>query len=59
LEPSVRAANCLAAEGINTLRELVKRTEQDMLNVKNFGRTSMKEIKLKLAEIGMSFGMDV
>ncbi|GHS92171.1 DNA-directed RNA polymerase subunit alpha [Planctomycetales bacterium] len=59
LEPSVRAANCLAAEGIKTLRDLVKHNEQDMLNVKNFGKTSMKEIKLKLAEMGLAFGMDL
>lgn len=59
LEPSVRAANCLAAEGIKTIRDLVLRTEQDMLQVRNFGKTSLKEIKQKLAEQGLSFGMTV
>ena len=57
LEPSVRAANCLAAEGIKTIRDLVSRNEQDMLQVRNFGKTSLKEIKQKLIEQGLSFGM--
>lgn len=57
LEPSVRAANCLAAEGIKTIRDLVSRSEQDMLTVRNFGKTSLKEIKQKLVELGLSFGM--
>lgn len=59
LDPSVRAANCLAAEGIKTIRDLVTRNESDMLQVRNFGKTSLKEIKMKLAERGLSFGMDV
>lgn len=59
LDPSVRAANCLAAEGIKTIRDLVSRHESDMLQVRNFGKTSLKEIKMKLAERGLSFGMDV
>ncbi len=59
LEPSVRAANCLAAEGIKTIRDLVSHSEQDMLQVRNFGKTSLKEIKQKLIELGLSFGMHV
>jgi DNA-directed RNA polymerase subunit alpha len=59
LEPSVRAANCLAAEGIKTIRDLVSRQEADMLQVRNFGKTSLKEIKQKLIEQGMSFGMNI
>ncbi len=59
LEPSVRAANCLAAEGIKTIRDLVSRQEADMLQVRNFGKTSLKEIKQKLIEQGLSFGMNV
>ena len=59
LEPSVRAANCLAAEGIKTIRDLVSRNEQDMLQVRNFGKTSLKEIKQKLIEQGLSFGMEL
>lgn len=57
LDPSVRAANCLSAEGIKTIRDLVTRAEQDMLQVRNFGKTSLKEIKIKLAEMGLKFGM--
>ncbi len=57
LEPSVRAANCLAAEGIKTIRDLTSRQEQDMLTVRNFGKTSLKDIKQKLSEMGLSFGM--
>jgi DNA-directed RNA polymerase subunit alpha len=59
LDPSVRAANCLSAEGIKTLGDLVGRCEPEMLQVRNFGKTSLKEIKLKLAEIGLSFGMNI
>jgi DNA-directed RNA polymerase subunit alpha len=59
LDPSVRAGNCLEAEGIRTLGELVKRAEADMLKVRNFGKTSLREIKKKLEEMGLSFGMNV
>ncbi len=57
LELSVRAANCLAAGDIVTIRDLVSRTEQDMLKFRNFGRKSLNEIKAILAEMGLSFGM--
>ncbi len=59
LDPSVRAANCLAAEGIKTLRDLVSHTESEMLQVRNFGKTSLKEIKGKLSELGLSFDMEL
>ncbi|MCX7804849.1 MAG: DNA-directed RNA polymerase subunit alpha [Planctomycetota bacterium] len=59
LDPSVRAENCLAAEKIQTLGDLVRRTEADMLRVKNFGKTSLKEIRKKLADMGLSFGMQI
>ncbi len=57
LDPSVRASNCLQAEGIRTLAELVRRSETEMLKVRNFGKTSLREIKKKLAELSLSFGM--
>jgi DNA-directed RNA polymerase subunit alpha len=57
LDLSVRASNCLAAEGIKTIGDLVGRSEGEMLQVRNFGKTSLKEIKLKLAELGLSLGM--
>lgn len=57
LDPSVRATNCLSAEGIKTLGDLVERTEEEMLHVRNFGKNSLKEIKQRLHERGLSFGM--
>ncbi len=57
LDLSVRASNCLAAEGIRTIGDLVGRSEGEMLQVRNFGKTSLKEIKLKLSELGLSLGM--
>jgi DNA-directed RNA polymerase subunit alpha len=59
LDPSVRAANCLVAEGIRTIGDLVSRSESDMLQVRNFGKTSLKEVKVKIADMGLSFGMNV
>ena len=59
LDPSVRATHCLEAEGIKTLSELVERTEADMLKIRNFGKTSLRELKKKLEEMGLSFGMQV
>jgi DNA-directed RNA polymerase subunit alpha len=53
--PSVRAGNCLASENIRTLGDLVAKTETEMLALKNFGKTSLKEIKQKLSAIGLSF----
>ena len=57
LELSVRSANCLKNAGIRTLRELVQKTEKDMLETKNFGRESLNEIKDILREKGLAFGM--
>jgi DNA-directed RNA polymerase subunit alpha len=59
LELSVRSANCLKNAGINTIGELVRRTEAEMLKTKNFGRKSLSEIKDILNEYGLSFGMDI
>jgi DNA-directed RNA polymerase subunit alpha len=59
LELSVRSANCLKNAGINTIGELVKKTEAEMLKTKNFGRKSLSEIKDILGEYGLSFGMDI
>ncbi len=59
LELSVRSANCLKNAGIRTLRELVQRTEKEMLETKNFGRKSLNEIKEILREKGLAFGMKI
>ena len=58
LELSVRASNCLETANIKTIRELVTKEEKDMLEYKNFGRTSLNEIKEQLANMGLTLGMD-
>src|ERR687883_953356 len=57
LELSVRATNCLESEGITTVRDLVSRNEDQLLTVRNFGETTLKEVKAKLHEIGLDLGM--
>lgn len=59
LELSVRAANCLKAANIKTIRDLVVRTEQEMLQFHNFGKKSLDEIKSILESLGLSLGMAV
>jgi DNA-directed RNA polymerase subunit alpha len=59
LNLSVRAKNCLDSENILTVRELVSLTESELLKVRNFGKTSLKEVKVKLTEMGLSLGMQV
>jgi DNA-directed RNA polymerase subunit alpha len=54
---SVRAFNGLQNADIKYIGELVQRTEQDMLKIKNFGRKSLNEIKEVLADMGLSLGM--
>lgn len=58
LELSARASNCLAANGIGTLGELVSRSEQEIVEMRNFGKKSLEEIKDKLRnEWNLSLGM--
>jgi DNA-directed RNA polymerase subunit alpha len=59
LELSVRAANCLKNAGIETIAEMVQKTESEMLKTKNFGRKSLNEIKEILSEMGLSLGLKV
>jgi DNA-directed RNA polymerase subunit alpha len=59
LELSVRSSNCLRAANIQTLKDLVQRTESEMLKYRNFGRKSLTELNGILSELGLSFGMDV
>jgi len=59
MELSVRSSNCLRAANIQTLEDLVKKTESDMLKYRNFGRKSLTELTNILAKLGLSFGMDV
>ncbi len=57
LELSVRSYNCLKNANIRTIRELVQKTEPEMLKTKNFGRKSLNEIKEILQSMGLSLGM--
>ena len=50
---SVRAGNCLEAENIDTIGDLVQKSEEELLQLRNFGRTSLTEVKEKLAELGL------
>ncbi|MFC0628755.1 DNA-directed RNA polymerase subunit alpha [Kribbella sp. NBC_01245] len=54
LQLTVRSYNCLKREGIHTVGELISRSEQDLLDIRNFGSKSIDEVKLKLAEMGLS-----
>src|SRR5262249_47529474 len=57
LELSVRSYNCLKNADIRTIRELVQKTEPEMLKTKNFGRKSLNEIKEILTSMGLRLGM--
>jgi len=59
LDLSVRANNCLESAKIATVRDLVKKTDSDLLKVRSFGKTSLREVKRKLADMGLSLGMDL
>ncbi|TWU56102.1 DNA-directed RNA polymerase subunit alpha [Rubripirellula reticaptiva] len=59
LRLSVRANNCLESENIQTVRDLVQRTEDSLLEVRNFGDTTLNETREKLAQYGLHLGMRV
>src|SRR5947208_2506075 len=59
LDLSVRANNCLESAKISTVRDLVKKTDADLLKVRSFGKTSLREVKRRLADMGLSLGMDL
>ncbi len=59
MELSVRSSNCLKAAGIKRIRDLVTRTEADMLKYRNFGRKSLSELNEVLTNMGLGFGLDV
>ena len=54
LNLSVRSYNCLKREGINTVGDLVQRSEQELMDIRNFGQKSIDEVKGKLEELGLS-----
>lgn len=57
LDLTVRAGNCLESINVDTIGELVKIPESDLLKVRSFGKTSLREISRKLADLGLSLGM--
>lgn len=59
LELSVRSSNCLREARIKVIGDMVKRTEQEMLQYRNFGKKSLTEIKEILKGMGLSFGMEI
>jgi DNA-directed RNA polymerase subunit alpha len=54
LDLSVRSYNCLKRAGINSVEELTRKTEEDMMKVRNLGRKSLEEVEQKLASLGLS-----
>lgn len=54
---SVRASNCLESENIHSVRDLVQRTEDQLLEIRNFGDTTLTEIREKLSQLGLHLGM--
>jgi DNA-directed RNA polymerase subunit alpha len=59
LDLSVRASNCLESAKINAVADLVGRKETDLLKVRSFGKTSLREVKRKLADLGLELGMEL
>jgi len=59
LKLSVRASNCLESETIDTVRDLVQYTEDTLMEVRNFGETTLKEVEEKLTDLGLHLGMRV
>lgn len=57
LQLSVRAKNCLEEEGITQMRELVIRSDEELMEIRRFGDTNLREVKKKLAEIGLRLCM--
>ncbi len=58
LDLSVRSYNCLRRAGINTVADLIAKSEEDMIKVRNLGRKSLKEIKEKLEQLNLGFRKD-
>jgi len=54
MDLSVRSYNCLKREGVSTVGELVQKSEQDLLDIRNFGQKSIDEVRMKLTEMGLS-----
>jgi len=59
MELSVRASNCLESARIETVGQLITQSDGDLLKLRSFGRTSLREVKRKLQDIGMDLGMQL
>lgn len=59
LNLSVRAMNCLESENIHTVRDLVQKSQDQLLEVRNFGDTTLKEVTEKLTSMGLRLNMRV
>jgi len=59
LDLSVRASNCLESAKIDTVADLVSRPESELLKVRAFGKTSLREVKRKLSDLNLSLGMEL
>jgi DNA-directed RNA polymerase subunit alpha len=59
LDLSVRASNCLESARIDTVAQLVTHAEPELLKLRSFGRTSLREVKRKLQELGLDLGMEL
>lgn len=59
LDLSVRASNCLEAASVKTVRDLVKMSEDDLLALRNFGKTTLKEVKAKVEAFDLTLAMDL
>ena len=54
LNLSVRSYNCLKREGVNTVGDLVQKSEAELMDIRNFGQKSIDEVKAKLEDLGLS-----
>jgi len=59
LDLSVRASNCLETAKIATVGDLITKTEEQLLEIKNFGKTTLKEVKKKLSQLNIMIGMPI
>jgi DNA-directed RNA polymerase subunit alpha len=57
LDLTVRSSNCLESNNIQTVGQLVRMTDADLLKIRSFGKTSLREVRRKLSEMGLSLGM--
>ena len=58
LDLSLRAYNCLKREGINTVGDLIQRSEAELMDIRNFGQKSIDEVKGKLEELGLGLNQE-